>query len=92
MSDKTITTLIFSATGVAGASIGVSLESALGIALTSINIIYLVVMIGFKIYAKIKEAKKDGEISAEEAQDIANTIQQGLDDIKKVEDKKNGKK
>ena len=88
-SDNLLTTMIFTGTGLAGASIGVSLESALGIALTSINIIYLVVMLGFKIYAKIKEAKKDGEITAEEAKDIADTIQQGLDDIKKGD--KNGK-
>lgn len=62
-------------TGATGALVSMAqIETILGITLTCINIIYLLVLFGIKIYQKFKQAKSDGVITREEMQGIAEDI------------------
>ena len=79
--------LLFICTGIAGTAVSSTIGDVLGIILTIVNIVYLVALLGFRIYAKIKRATEDGVIDADEAEDIANTIKDGIEEVKKHEDK-----
>lgn len=79
-----------------GASLSISeLQGIISIAITIIGfIISVLIPLGVKLYKKIKEAKKDGVITIDEVQDIANTgkeiidkTESVIDEIKKGEDK-----
>ena len=81
--NKTLLDVIAISTGVAGASISATIGEVLGIVLTCINIIYLLIIIGLKVYTKIKDAMKDGQIDADELKDIEKTIKDGMDEVNK---------
>ena len=91
MQNKPVLDIIFGCTGLAGTAISATISDVLGIVLTLINIIYLAVFLGFKIYAKIKKASEDGKITAEEAEEISKEIKEASELLDK-EVKKNGKK
>ena len=82
-SSKTILDVISIGTGVAGASISATIGDVLGIVLTCINIVYLLIIIGLKVYAKIRDALKDGKIDDEEIKDIEETIKDGMNEVNK---------
>lgn len=64
-----------------GASLSISeLQGIISIAITIIGfIISVLIPLGVKLYKKIKEAKKDGVITIDEVQDIANTGKEIID-------------
>ena len=86
MSENT-KTVIGVLSGTVGTAVSSTIQDVLGIVLTAINILYLVVILGLRIYAKIKEANKDGVITKEEIDDIADTAQSGISEIKQEVDK-----
>lgn len=64
-----------------GASLSISeLQGIISIVITIIGfIISVLIPLGVKLYKKIKEAKKDGVITIDEVQDIANTGKEIID-------------
>lgn len=79
-----------------GASLSISeLQGIISIVITILGfIISVLIPLGLKFYNKIKDAKKDGVITKEEIEDIANTgkeiiekTESVIDEIKKGEDK-----
>ena len=67
-----------------GASISVTeLQAIVSIIVTVLGFLLGVVLPWvLKIIKKVKDAKKDGVITEEEKEDIINTIQEGVEDIK----------
>lgn len=88
-----VTGTSLSATGTAVSMISLNeLQAILGIICTVLGfIISVVTPVIIKLINKIKEAKKDGHISADEAVDIANTVKEGVDQVKESLDKKDSK-
>ena len=91
--DKLMCGLVGTAVSAAGASLAISdVQTIISIVITVLGfIISVVVPFIMKIVSKIKEAKKDGHITEEEAKDIMNTvIEDGkdvLDQAKELTDK-----
>lgn len=96
MDNRTIMGLVGTALSATGASLSIGeIQQIISIAITIIGfIISVLIPLGVKLYKKIKEAKKDGVITIDEVQDIANTgkeiinkTESVIDEIKKGEDK-----
>ena len=73
-------------------AIGVSLSSSelteiLSLISTILSALLTLLSLTASVYVKIKSAVKDGKISDEELQDISDTIQEGVSDLKKEETK-----
>ena len=95
MDEKVLMGLLGTAISATGASISVNeLQAIISIIVTVLGfLISVVIPLGVKLYKKIKKAKEDGVITKEEKEDIINTIEEGIEDIKdnlpKKEDKEN---
>ena len=74
--DKLMCGIVGTAVSAAGTSLAISdVQAVISIIITVIGfIISVVVPFILKIVNKIKEAKKDGHITEEEAKDIVNTV------------------
>ena len=92
--DKLMCGLVGTAVSAAGTGLAISeVQAVISIVITVLGfIISVVVPFILKIIHKIKEAKKDGHITEEEAKDIMNTvIEDGkdvLDQAKEITNKK----
>ena len=92
--DKLMCGLVGTAVSAAGTGLAISeVQAVISIIITVLGfIISVVVPFILKIIKKIKEAKKDGHITEEEAKDIMNTvIEDGkdvLDEAKELTNKK----
>ena len=92
--DKLMCGLVGTAVSAAGTGLAISeVQAVISIIITVLGfIISVVVPFILKIIHKIKEAKKDGHITEEEAKDIMNTvIEDGkdvLDEAKELTNKK----
>ena len=92
--DKLMCGLVGTAVSAAGTGLAISeIEAVISIVITIAGfIISVVVPFILKIIKKIKDAKKDGHITEEEAKDIMNTvIEDGkdvLDEAKELTNKK----
>ena len=92
--DKLMCGLVGTAVSAAGTGLAISeVQAVISIVITVLGfIISVVVPFILKIIHKIKEAKKDGHITEEEAKDIMNTvIEDGkdvLDEAKELTNKK----
>lgn len=75
--------------GVLGLSVSIdTIQEIMSIVAIVISIISTIVSsLIIPLWKKIKDAKKDGKVSPEEAQEIANTIGKGLEDTKESIDK-----
>lgn len=84
--DKLMCGLVGTAVSAAGTGLAISdVQAVISIVITVLGfIISVVVPFILKIVKKIKEAKKDGHITEEEAKDIMNTV---IEDGKDVLDK-----
>lgn len=91
--DKLMCGLVGTAVSAAGTGLAISeVQAVISIVITVLGfIISVVVPFILKIVSKIKEAKKDGHITEDEAKDIMNTvIEDGkdvLDQAKELTDK-----
>lgn len=91
--DKLMCGLVGTAVSAAGTGLAISeVQAVISIVITVLGfIISVVIPFILKIVKKIKEAKKDGHITEEEAKDIMNTvIEDGkdvLDQAKELTDK-----
>jgi hypothetical protein len=74
--------------GSVGASMSVTdIQAIVSIVVTVLGfIISVLVPLGIKIYHKIKDAKADGIITREEAEDIASTAKEIVDESSKLID------
>lgn len=101
MDDKILTGLIGTAVSATGAGLSVTeLQAIISIIVTVAGfIISVLVPLCIKLYKKIKAAKEDGKIDAEEVQDILDTTKEIIDataeqvsetaeDIKEIKEKK----
>ena len=92
--DKLMCGLVGTAVSAAGTGLAISeVQAVISIVITIAGfIISVVVPFIMKLIHKIKEAKKDGHITEEEAKDIMNTIIEDgkdvLDQAKELTDKK----
>lgn len=91
--DKLMCGLVGTAVSAAGTGLAISeVQAVISIVITVLGfIISVVVPFILKIVKKIKEAKKDGHITEEEAKDIMNTViedgKEVLDQAKELTDK-----
>ena len=95
--DKILCGIVGTAVGAAGAGLSVTeIQAIISIVVTVLGfIISVLIPLCIKLYHKIKEAKKDGVITKEEAEDIVETIkeigqQTGslIENVKEESDKK----
>lgn len=86
--DKTVYGVIGTAVGAAGASLSVTeLQAIISIIVTVAGFcISVLAPLVIKLIKKIKEAKKDGKITAEELEDIASTGKEIVDESSKFID------
>lgn len=91
--DKLMCGLVGTAVSAAGTGLAISeVQAVISIVITVLGfIISVVVPFILKIVKKIKDAKKDGHITEEEAKDIMNTViedgKEVLDQAKELTDK-----
>ena len=91
--DKLMCGLVGTAVSAAGTGLAISeVQAVISIIITVLGfIISVVVPFILKIIHKIKEAKKDGHITEEEAKDIMNTViedgKEVLDEAKEITNK-----
>lgn len=91
--DKLMCGLVGTAVSAAGTGLAISeVQAVISIVITVLGfIISVVVPFIMKLIHKIKEAKKDGHITEEEAKDIMNTViedgKEVLDQAKELTDK-----
>ena len=93
--DKLMCGLVGTAVSAAGTGLAISeVQAVISIVITVLGfIISVVVPFILKIIHKIKEAKKDGHITEEEAKDIMNTvIEDGKDVLDQAKELTNKKK
>ena len=93
--DKLMCGLVGTAVSAAGTGLAISeVQAVISIIITVLGfIISVVVPFILKIIHKIKEAKKDGHITEEEAKDIMNTvIEDGKDVLDQAKELTNKKK
>lgn len=96
--DKLFYGIIGTAVSATGAGLSINeLQAIISIIITiSGFIISVLIPLGIKLYHQIKEAKKDGKITKEEAEDIAATAKEIVDAtgscIKEVSEKSEGDK
>ena len=94
MDNRTIMGLVGTAVSATGASLSIGeIQQIISIAITIIGfVISVLIPLGVNLYKKIKEAKKDGVITIDEVQDIANTGKEIINKteslVKEVSDKK----
>lgn len=82
--DKTICGVVGTVISATGASLSVNeVQAIVSIVVTVLGFLLGVVLPWvLKIVAKVKKAKEDGKVTAEELQDIADTAKEAADDIK----------
>lgn len=82
--DKTICGVVGTVISATGASLSVNeIQAIVSIVVTVLGFLLGVVLPWIlKIVAKIKKAKEDGKVTAEELEDIADTAKEAADDIK----------
>lgn len=82
--DKTICGIVGTVISATGASLSVNeVQAIVSIVVTVLGFLLGVVLPWvLKIVAKVKKAKEDGKVTAEELEDIADTAKEAADDIK----------
>lgn len=86
MDDKVLLGIIGTTVSATGAGLSVTeIQAIVSIVVTVLGfIISVLIPLGIKLYHKIKDAKKDGEITKEEAEDIASAAKEIVDESSKV--------
>ena len=85
--------IIYGVLGTSVSTVGTALsvtelQAIISIIVTILGFLISVVLpLIIKLYSKIKEAKKDGEITQDEIDDIQATLQEGSEEIKDFIDK-----
>ena len=94
MDDRTTCGIIGTVVGAAGAGISVTeIQAIVSIVVTVLGFtISVLIPLIIKLYHKIKDAKADGVITKEEADDIASTAKQIVDESSKLKDEIKDKK
>lgn len=94
MDDRTTCGIIGTVVGAAGAGISVTdVQAIISIVVTVLGFtISVLIPLIIKLYHKIKDAKADGVITKEEADDIASTAKEIVDESSKLKDEVSSKK
>ena len=94
MDDRTTCGIIGTVVGATGAGISVTdVQAIISIIITVLGfVISVLIPLVIKLYHKIKDAKADGVITKEEADDIASTAKEIVDESSKLKDEVSNKK
>ena len=94
MDGRTTCGIIGTVVGAAGAGISVTdVQAIISIVITVLGfVISVLIPLVIKLYHKIKDAKADGVITKEEADDIASTAKEIVDESSKLKDEVSNKK
>ena len=94
MDDRTTCGIIGTVVGATGAGISVTdVQAIISIVITVLGfVISVLIPLVIKLYHKIKDAKADGVITKEEADDIASTAKEIVDESSKLKDEVSNKK
>ena len=94
MDDRTTCGIIGTLVGATGAGMSVTdVQAIISIIVTVLGfVISVLIPLMIKLYHKIKDAKADGVITKEEADDIASTAKEIVDESSKLKDEVSNKK
>ena len=94
MDDRMVYGIVGTAVGAAGAGISVTdVQAIISIIVTVLGfVISVLIPLIIKLYHKVKDAKADGVITKEEADDIASTAKEIVDESSKLKDEVSNKK